>query len=84
MYKFEIGKIMHKIFNNLYSHISKLFVITDQIHSHNTRQITKKTTFCLECTHFKLKNYYTFMVQSYGMKYQNQLKKILSLDSRKN
>ena len=83
MYKFEIGKIMHKISNNLYFHISKLFVITDQIHSHNTRQNTKKNYFFLECTHFKLKNHYTIMVQSYGMKYQNQLKKVLSLNSRK-
>ena len=37
MYKFEIGAIMHKISDNLSSHISKLFVITDIIHSHNTR-----------------------------------------------
>ena len=42
MYKFEIGKIMHKISNYLSSLISKLFVITNENHPHNTRQNTKK------------------------------------------
>ena len=45
IYKFEIRKIMHKMSSNLYSHISRLFVIPDEIHSHNTRQNTKKNYF---------------------------------------
>ena len=64
MYKFEIGKIIHKIFNISYSHISKLFVITDQIHSHNTRQNTKKN--------YSLPQVHTFQAQKslhyYGAK----------------
>ena len=71
MYKFEIGKIMHKISNNLYSHISKLFVITDQIHSHNTRQNTKKNYF--------LPRVHTFQAQQslhyYGAKLWNEIPK---------
>ena len=71
MYKFEIGKIMHKISNNLYSHISKLFVITDQIHSHNTRQNTKKNYF--------LPRVHTFQAQKslhyYGAKLWNEIPK---------
>ena len=50
VYKFEIRKIMHKISNNLSSHISKLLVIPDKIHSCNTRHNTKKK-YLLPCAH---------------------------------
>ena len=69
---------MHKISKNLSSHISKLLVITDKIHSCNMRHtvIQRKSTYCLVRTHLKPQNHYTTMMQSYGMKFQNQLKKI--------
>ena len=50
VYKFEIRKIMHKIPNNLFSHISKLLVITDKIHACNTRHNRKKK-YLLPCAH---------------------------------
>ena len=45
LYQFETEKIMHKISNNLSSHILKLFAITDETHSHNVRQNTKQNYF---------------------------------------
>ena len=76
---------MHKISNNLYSHISKLFVIADQIDSHKTKY-NKKLLFA-SSAHISSKKIITLlqiMVQSYEIKSQNQLKKTLSLNSRKN
>ena len=45
MYKLEIEKIMLKISNNINFHISKLFVVIDQIHSYNMRQNTNRNYF---------------------------------------
>ena len=71
MYKFEIGKIMHKISNNLYCHNSKLFAITDQIHSHNTRQNTKKNYFSPRVHTFQAQK----LLHYYGAKLWNEIPK---------
>ena len=74
MYKLEIGKIMHKISNNLSCHISKLLVITDKIHSHNTKQNTKKNYFLPRVHTSQAQKLLTTVMYSYRMKSQNQLK----------
>ena len=62
---------MHKISNNLSSQISKLFVITDEIHSHYTTKNTGKNYF--------LSRVHTSQAQTllhyYGVKLWNEMPK---------
>ena len=80
MYKFKIRKIMHKISNNLSSHISKLLVITDKIYSCNMRHYTKKK-YLLPCAHTSQtpKSLYY-----YDAKLWNEIPKPIKENSRKN
>ena len=80
VYKFEIRKIMHKIPNSLFSHVSKLLVITNKIHSCNTRHKTKKK-YLLPCAHTSQtpKSLYY-----YDAKLWNEIPKLFKENSRKN